>query len=139
MVVAQAEHTELITKWMYNFEMDSFGQARPMDKTRAMVAQRIEQGDWHLWMVGDKPVSMCLFGRPIRNTCAVSGVYTPPEQRRNGYASACVAALSQKLLDDGFAYTTLFTDLANPTSNSIYMKLGYEPLADFDRYVLKKG
>jgi len=45
-----------------------------------------------------------------------------------------VAALSQHLLDEGFSFTTLFTDLGNPTSNQIYMNIGYQPLADFDKY-----
>jgi predicted GNAT family acetyltransferase len=45
-----------------------------------------------------------------------------------------VAALSQHLLDEGFAFTSLFTDLANPTSNQIYMKIGYQPLADFEKF-----
>ena len=61
-------------------------------------------------------------------------MYTPPEKRGSGYASACVAALSQQLLDEGFSFTSLFTDLANPTSNQIYMNIGYQPLADFEKY-----
>ncbi|HKJ27578.1 MAG TPA: GNAT family N-acetyltransferase [Anaerolineales bacterium] len=138
MIVAQPEHTDLVAEWVRNFEIDCFGHSRSMDLIRPSVEQRIEQGAWHLWMLDGEPVSMCLYGRPIRSTCAVSGVYTPPKYRRNGYAGACVAALSQKLLDDGFTYTTLFTDLANPTSNSVYMKIGYEPLGDFDKYMLKK-
>ena len=89
-------------------------------------------------LVDGEPVSMCIRTRPIRNTASVSGVYTPDNHRRKGYAGACVAGLSQKLLDEGFAYITLFTDLANPTSNSVYMRLGYEPIADFDKVVLKK-
>ncbi len=66
-------------------------------------------------------------------------VYTPPEHQRRGYATACVAALSQHLLDSGRSFCFLFTDLANPTSNSIYQKIGYRPVCDFvdiefDRY-----
>ena len=138
MVEAAPEHTALITQWMHNFQMDCFGEANPLETFRPMVEQRIEQGAWHLWMLDGEPVSMCMYGRPIRSTCAISGVYTPPEKRCNGYAGACVAALSQKMLDEGFTYTNLFTDLANPTSNSVYQKIGYEPIADFDKYKLKK-
>lgn len=138
MVEAGPEHLDLITQWMSNFEVDCFGESRPLEKIRPSVEQRIEQGAWHLWLLDGEPVSMCLYGRPIRSTCAISGVYTPPEQRRRGYAGVCVAALSQKMLDQGYTYTNLFTDLANPTSNSVYMKIGYEPIADFDKYSLKK-
>jgi hypothetical protein len=65
---------------------------------------------------------------------SVGPVYTPPERRGRGYATACVAALSQTILDEGWAFCTLFTDLANPTSNSIYQKIGYHPVCDFAEY-----
>ena len=58
-------------------------------------------------------------------------VYTPSDLRGRGYASACVAELSQRILDSGKAFCTLFTDLANPISNSIYQRIGYRPLGDF--------
>ena len=57
-------------------------------------------------------------------------VYTPPEYRRKGYATACVAALSQMLLDRGYQYYFLSTDLANPISNHIYQAIGYQPLGN---------
>jgi predicted GNAT family acetyltransferase len=60
----------------------------------------------------------------------VGGVYTPPHLRRRGYATTCVAALSQYLLDSGRRYCFLYTDLSNPTSNAIYMRIGYHAVAD---------
>ncbi len=64
----------------------------------------------------------------------VSLVYTPRALRGRGYASACVAALSQQLLDAGWQFCALFTDLANPTSNDIYQRIGYRPVCDFNEY-----
>jgi hypothetical protein len=32
-------------------------------------------------------------------------------------------------------FCPLFTDLANPTSNSIYRKIGYKPVGDFHDYL----
>lgn len=61
-------------------------------------------------------------------------VYTPPEYRKKGYASSCVAALSQTLLDAGRKYCFLFTDLANSNSNYIYQTIAYQPLCDVDDY-----
>jgi predicted GNAT family acetyltransferase len=61
--------------------------------------------------------------------------YTPLEQRGKGYATACVAALSQRLLTGGRHFCTLFTDLANPTSNRIYQRIGFEALGDFEEWV----
>lgn len=61
-------------------------------------------------------------------------MYTPPELRGRGSASALVAAANQAQLDAGRRFCFLFTDLANPTSNKIYRDIGYEPVCDVDEY-----
>ena len=61
-------------------------------------------------------------------------MYTPPEQRRRGYGSAATAVASARNLERGCRFCFLYTDLANPTSNKIYMDLGYEPVADSVEY-----
>jgi len=68
--------------------------------------------------------------RPTPHGEAIGFVYTPPSERRKGYASAVVARLSQRILDEGKLFCTLYTDLSNPTSNSIYQKVGYRAVAD---------
>jgi GNAT superfamily N-acetyltransferase len=60
----------------------------------------------------------------------VGPVYTPPELRGHGYASAVTAAVSRQALDAGAAQVLLFTDLANPVSNAIYQRIGYRPVED---------
>jgi predicted GNAT family acetyltransferase len=69
-------------------------------------------------------------GGSTPNGRRVGAVYTPLRHRRRGYATALVASLSQVLLDGGAKACFLFTDLANPVSNSIYAKIGYRPVAD---------
>jgi len=81
------------------------------------------------------PVTMSGFSRAMQNVIGVGRVYTPPYYRGNGYATSCVAQVSQIALDKGFAKCVLYTDLANPTSNSIYQKIGYKPICD--SYMLK--
>jgi predicted GNAT family acetyltransferase len=75
--------------------------------------------------------------RPTRSTITVNAVYTPPELRRQGFATAAVAALSRALLAEGYPSCVLYTDLANPTSNSIYRRIGYEPVADAVRWFFR--
>ena len=70
--------------------------------------------------------------RPVRR---VGPVYTPPEHRGRGYATSLVADLTAERLSTGLAFCFLFTDLANPTSNAIYARIGYEPVADWDQWV----
>ncbi|MCL2548285.1 MAG: GNAT family N-acetyltransferase [Symbiobacteriaceae bacterium] len=76
------------------------------------------------------PVSMARLHREMRTACGIGYVYTPPFLRGRGYATACVAAVSRIALERGFARCVLYTDLANPTSNSIYQKIGYRPICD---------
>jgi len=75
-------------------------------------------------------VSMASFGGVTPNGVRIGPVYTPPELRGRGYASALVAGTSQQLLDGGKRFCFLFTDLANPTSNGVYQRLGYRPVED---------
>ncbi len=58
----------------------------------------------------------------------VSLVYTPPELRGRGYAGAVTAAASQQALRAGAQELLLYTDLANPVSNSVYQRIGYRPV-----------
>ncbi|MCL2198370.1 MAG: GNAT family N-acetyltransferase [Defluviitaleaceae bacterium] len=77
-----------------------------------------------------KPVSIAGTTREMQNVCGVAYVYTPPYFRKKGYATSCVAQLSRLILDKGFSKCVLYTDLANPTSNSIYQKIGYRQICD---------
>lgn len=86
----------------------------------------------YLWEVDGVAVSMTGYMRPTANGMCIGAVYTPPDQRRRGYAGALVAAVSQMLLDGGKRFCFLFTDLANPTSNHIYQQIGYRPVCDVD-------
>ncbi|HNZ16613.1 MAG TPA: GNAT family N-acetyltransferase, partial [Anaerolineaceae bacterium] len=61
-------------------------------------------------------------------------VYTPPAQRRRGYARALVAEVSKEMLSRGYELVNLFTNLSNPTSNKIYQEVGYKPVCDYHQY-----
>ncbi|MFI5274394.1 MAG: GNAT family N-acetyltransferase [Ktedonobacterales bacterium] len=87
-----------------------------------------------LWEDAGQPVALVAYGNPTPHGIRIGPVYTPPERRSHGYASAATAAVSQRLLDEGRRYCFLFTDLANPTSNAIYQAIGYRPVCDTDMY-----
>ncbi len=96
------------------------------------LVQDSRAGVW-LWEDVDRIVSMAGYSGLTPNGIRVNAVYTPPELRGRGYASACVAALTKKLLERR-RYCFLYTDLSNPTSNSIYQRIGYRPISDIDEY-----
>jgi predicted GNAT family acetyltransferase len=96
---------------------------------------RIRAGDLFVWKSNaGEIVSMAERTRPVVNVITIALVYTPPELRGKGYASSCVAALSQHLLDSGWPVCSLTTNLANPVSNHIYQRMGYRPVCDFNEY-----
>ena len=130
---------ETVLDWVNAFQkeaLDGSGSEPTPEVTRERVKSRLADDVVYLWDDGG-PVSMAMKIRPTRNGTSVSYVYTPPEARRRGYATACVAELSRLLLASGYAFCSLFTDLANPTSNHIYWEIGYRPAADFDAYSLQ--
>jgi ribosomal protein S18 acetylase RimI-like enzyme len=105
-------------------------------ESRTAIEANIRDGSLFVWDVG-RPVSMALKIRPTRHGMSIGLVYTPPEQRRRGYATACVAQLSRALLAEGLRFCALYTDLSNPTSNHIYWQIGYRPVCDVDQYTLE--
>ena len=120
-----------VTRWAAAFveEADLDAPSGPDDVAR----ERIREGSLFLWEDA-RPLSMAAWAGRTGRTVRVNFVYTPPEHRGRGYASACVASLTQRLLDEGFARCCLYTDLANPTSNKIYQAIGYRPVCDAAEY-----
>jgi predicted GNAT family acetyltransferase len=125
---------DLVLKWFRAFHIDIGAEARGEPMNDVTIA--VKDGRVFLWEDG-RPVSMALKTRPTDKGMSVGGVYTPPELRGKGYATSCVAELSRNILQSGKEFCTLYTDLANPTSNSIYMKMGYKPVGDSVEYVFK--
>jgi RimJ/RimL family protein N-acetyltransferase len=126
---------DLLTEWFVAFGKEALQEVTdPEAASHSVDAYLSTQGmGLYLWE-NEEPVSVAGRCRPTPNGVTVNYVYTPPEHRNQGYASASVAALSQHLLDEGYRYCFLFTDLANPTSNRIYNAVGYEPVCDVDEY-----
>jgi predicted GNAT family acetyltransferase len=126
---ATMDDFELALGWGHAFYHECFGDVEsPMDLNQ-ITRTMLEEGSLYLWL-DPNPVSMAATTRPTLHGISISYVYTPPEHRRKGYGSAIVASLTQLMLDKGRKFCTLYTDLSNPTSNSIYQRIGYKPVAD---------
>jgi predicted GNAT family acetyltransferase len=131
--LATVADTELVAGWRYAFQVDVFGEAGRSAARRAAQGG-IERGEVYLWEDGE-PASMAVTTRPTRNGISVGLVYTPPQLRGRGYATACVGELSRLLLESGWRYCALFADLANVPANRVYQRIGYEPTCDYAEYV----
>jgi len=130
---AHDNEVDLLADWILNFNIDA-GLPASTAEARELAERRIDSGDLFIWEIEGQPVSMATKSRPSSHGITITLVYTPRELRNRGYASACVAALSQQMLDAGWEFCTLYTDLANPVSNSIYQRIGYRPVCDSNEY-----
>ena len=122
-----ADHP-LMTQWIIAFS-ETIGEPVDVDRAKSTAQQYIEARQLYIWDDG-APVSIATETRPTRNGITISTVYTPPEHRNKGYATSCVWSLTKTLLSGRYSFCSLYTDLSNPTSNSIYAKIGYVPLGD---------
>jgi len=131
----------LAIAWFRSFADEALGN-EPMSDPEESMRLAVEQQRMYLWEIpqGDGWRAVCMVGksRALGRGRTVGPVYTPPADRGKGYASNATAAVSATLLDEGWEYATLFTDLSNPTSNSIYQKIGYKPVCDYAVWRIEK-
>lgn len=118
----------LVVEWERAFEAEvNDGAVGDPERT---VDDRLSYGGVTLWEDSGTPVSLAGVNRPAGGFVRVGPVYTPPRFRRHGYAGAVTSAVTRAALDAGARGVVLFTDLANPTSNALYPRLGYQPVSD---------
>ena len=123
---ADAGDRRLLVDWIRAFTAEANPEAPGLDD-QEWVDRRLRgmSGTLYVWDHGG-PVSMAGHGSATPNGARIGPVYTPPDRRRRGYASALVAGVSDIVLASGKRFCFLFTDLSNPTSNKIYQDVGYE-------------
>ncbi|MGA2347857.1 MAG: GNAT family N-acetyltransferase [Candidatus Sulfotelmatobacter sp.] len=120
----------LMIQWTRAFQIE-IGESA--NDTELRVDRAMAAGQIWLWDQNGETTSMAVGREAAQGVVRLSGVYTPPEKRNHGYAEACVHALSKHLRDRGHR-CILYTDLGNPTSNSIYRRIGYKAVGEALRY-----
>jgi predicted GNAT family acetyltransferase len=138
---ASADDRQLLVDWTLAFESEALPEDAPRHDVEQIVDRRLasKSGGTALWDHDGQTVSLSGFGGGTPHGIRIGPVYTPPQFRRRGYASALVGQLSRHLLDGGREYCFLYTDLANPTSNRIYMNVGYELVCESADYVFQSA
>ena len=125
--VAGPADRELLIDWHVAFGAETGTGADVAERT---VDDRISHAGLTLWEADGQPVAMAGSTREVAGVVRIAGVYTVPAERGRGYGGAVTAVASRAALDAGAAAVVLFTDRANPTSNALYQRLGYRPVAD---------
>ncbi|HZP54814.1 GNAT family N-acetyltransferase [Actinocrinis sp.] len=126
--IATSDDLDLLLAWFVDFA-EEVGD--PVINAQRAVVDRLDYGGLTLWEVDGAPVSMAGITRLLEGDgIRVGPVYTPKALRGRGYAAAATAAVCESAFERGAREVSLFTDLANPTSNALYQRLGFRPLGD---------
>jgi len=130
MIPATQEHSETLAAFLHGFVVDCFPEQLPSEGwVTKRVERLLDEKKGYIWLNQEgEVVSMAAIVRESPNTSSISLVYTPPKERGQGYAASLIAALSQAQLDAGKTACNLHTDLANPTSNGVYIRIGYQQI-----------
>lgn len=119
----------LIEDWVYQFQKEAMN-LDDREEVKFTTEDVIASHSLHVWVDDGRPVTMAAGRRPTPHGIAISMVYTPPEFRKRGYASACVASLSQYYLDSGKSFCTLYANTENLEANKIYRQIGFQWISD---------
>ena len=127
LVEANEDHKEVLREYIRGFNQECFPNSPILDENIEKLMNRHLQNKsiFLLKTKNNEIVSMVANTRSTLNGGTISLVFTPPNLRGKGYASCAVALLADKIITDGKKFANLFTDLTNPTSNSIYQKIGF--------------
>jgi RimJ/RimL family protein N-acetyltransferase len=121
----------LLVNWVELFFADAFGDPHDDGAGERFVDNANQAGDrFVLWVVDGAPVSMAMLRAPAADVSRIGPVFTPRDQRGHGYGSAVTAAAAELAHHTGTRDVVLFADVANPVSNAIYQRIGFEPVAD---------
>lgn len=134
---AKNNETELAAQWIFDFSKNALPKAEQISEKQAKTQAEdlVSAGRMAFWTVKGKPVAQASFSG-TDSVARISRVYTPPENRGRGYASAVVAHLSKLQLDEGKKLCCLYADARNTQANAIYRKIGYEFAGRSSLYVL---
>jgi predicted GNAT family acetyltransferase len=130
--IASMEDQVLLERWAHSFHQDVYASSS-LNVPEDNVIPKMVRKEVYVWEDAF-PVSMAAKDGPTENGVRINLVYTPPELRHQGYATSCVASLCREILESGYKYCMLYTDLANPISNSIYQKIGFAAVCDSVEY-----
>lgn len=125
--VAGPADRSLLIAWTDAFSQEATTVLRNVAE---IVDDRLSYRGYTLWEQAGQPVSLAGLTRQVAGQVRVGPVYTPPGHRGRGYGGAVTWTVSQAARRAGAEQVVLFTDLANPVSNELYQRLGYQPVAD---------
>ena len=136
--VATEADVPVLTEHWFGFANESSSRKDTMAEAEVAVRRQLAlESGYVIWEVDGVPVSSAAAKVPNAGVSRIGPVYTPPEHRRHGYAAAATAAAAQWAHQAGAREVLLYTDVANPTSNGVYRRIGFQPVSDYVELAFK--
>lgn len=132
----QASDADRFVPWLHAFAAEVGDHPRSADEIWRTFMESATRR-LLIYEVQGEPTCLVGVGGSTPNGRRIGPVYTPPEQRSRGYAEALVARVCQELLAGGTRFCFLYTDLDNPTANSVYRRVGFEQILESAEYRLR--
>ena len=125
----QRAHGDHVFAWLKAFHAEVTPWAPAPG--RAAVQAGLARGQYTYWSVDGRPVSLIGLRWVRGQSSRIAPVYTPPDERQRGYASALVYHVAHDALRSGRC--TLYADQDDPASNDVYRAVGFVERARFER------
>ena len=136
-VVVAPPDRSLIADWIQAFSAEAIGDGATREAAEMLVDRHLRDASMWVWRVDGEPVACAAAVGRTPHGIRVNAVYTPPEHRRHGYASALVGSITRELLETGRDFVFLYADARNPTANGIYQRIGYRQIGEAGELVLE--
>jgi RimJ/RimL family protein N-acetyltransferase len=135
----QTLDVDTLTFWYLGYERDT-GLAAGADATTRSIERAVNaiQGDvTRLLIMNGKPVAMTAFNAQFDDMVQIGGVYTPPDQRGQGYARRVVAAHLAEARAKGTKTAILFSN--NDAASRAYEAIGFQRVGSYRVAVLHEA
>lgn len=123
--VATIADRALVSEWIEAFARETGAQT---GGTRTLDG-RLAAGSLTIWRDGrGTPVALAGWSREVAGMRRIGPVYTLEQHRRRGYGAAVTAVACRRALQRGTSQLLLYADIDNPTSTTLYQRLGFAPV-----------
>ncbi|HEV3086642.1 MAG TPA: GNAT family N-acetyltransferase [Candidatus Elarobacter sp.] len=133
---ARADEAELVAEHSGAMILAELGYDPRANRAGFLGAVRraIAHGVWWVWVVDGTLRFQLNVGPRTAATAQLQGVWTPPEQRGNGYASLALAAIARRLFTTETSLSLYVNDF-NAPAIALYERLGFNRVGTFATYL----
>ncbi len=130
-VLRKTEMSDLpfLTDWAHAYDLETGLRVAGQDTRTDDVINRIKKDRSRVLMLGGTPVAQTGFNAVLPDAVQIGGVYTPPENRRRGYARLAVALHLLEVRKSGVNDAILFS--ANEHASRAYRAIGFREVGRY--------